>query len=448
MKFDGILFALYSLNFFINAANSVLAPFYPSEATSKGVSTTIVGIVFSAHPICSFFFSLILGKMMKFWGRKKILGISLLMQAIGLVLFGTVIYIDNYAGFITASVIARGIQGIGLGSYGSIAYAYLPLLYPDNVEKTIALMELLTGLGLMLGPLMGGVLYELGGYQCPFYVMSAIFIISAPFILRKLPPDTNFLEGAGKKESIHLTKYFKNRKILFLYILMMLPNCGISFLEPTLANHLSQFTSSSFVIAVLFSVGTLTYALTIPLINMLKKDYNKKMALIAGTLICTVGYLFLGPYQGFGLPENIGLVILGLCIVGVGAALSLVPSIPEFINIGSEIYPEDKEGVGDMASGLFNSSYSAGILVGPLIGGALDEKIGFPNAEALFALVNLGILAIYLIFGDGYQGFLIFSKEKKEALLDGENKGFLKETTVPIETVIEPNVGEGNLGDL
>lgn len=434
MKFDSTLFALYSLNFFINAANSILAPFYPSEASSKGVSQSIVGIIFSAHPICSFFFSLILGKMMKFWGRKKILAISLILQAIGLILFGAVIHIDSYAVFITISVIARGIQGIGLGAYGAIAYAYLPLLYPDSVEKTIAFMELLTGLGLMLGPLIGGVLFLLGGYQCPFYLMSGIFVLSTPFVLKKLPSDKLFLKGAKEKPKVDLSKYFKNRKIIFLYILMMLPNCGISFLEPTLANHLKNFTSNDFIIALLFSVGTLTYALTIPLINLLDKNYNKKTALIIGTIVCSISYVFLGPYQGFKLPQNLGLIILGLCIMGIGCAFSLVPSIPEFINIGSEIYPNDKEGVGDMASGLFNSAYSAGILIGPLVGGALDEKIGFPNAEALYSIINLAILALYLAFGDGYKGITQFSSKKKEdTLLEVDENNSLKQTNNPID---------------
>ena len=444
MAFDSVLFALYTLNFFINAANSVLAPFYPNEAIAKGVSKSLIGIVFSTHPICSFFFSLILGKMMKLWGRKKILSISLMLQASGLILFGAVINFDNYAIFLTISVLARGIQGIGLGAYGSIAYAYLPLLYPDTVAKKIGFMELLTGLGLMLGPLMGGVLYELGGYQCPFYVMSAIFIISAPFILKKLPQDKQFLEDVKeKKETLHLSKFFQNRRILSLYILLILPNCGISFLEPTLADHLKNFTSSDFIIAILFSVGTLTYALTIPLINMLDKHYNKKSALIFGTIVCSVSYIFLGPYEGIGLPSHLWLIILGLCIMGIGCAFSLVPSIPEFINIGSDIYPDDQEGVGDMASGLFNSSYSAGILIGPLFGGALDEKIGFANAEAIYSIICLGILALYIIIGDGYMGLgLTFYNKKENILLQQEKENAFKETSNPIESFEKFNTKE------
>lgn len=417
MAIDSVLFALYALNFFINAANSVLAPFYPTEAKSKGVSPALIGVVFSTHPICSFFFSLLLGKMMKFWGRKKILTISLIMQAIGLIMFGLVINIKQYDLFIVISIIARGIQGIGLGAYGSIAYAYLPLLYPKTVEKKIAFMELLTGMGLMFGPLLGGALFELGGYQCPFYVMSAIFCLATPFILKKLPSDKLLQKSANNKKSLHLTEFFKDRKIVMLYILMILPNCGISFLEPTLANHLHQYTSSDFTIALLFSVGTLTYALSIPFINLLPKNYNKKTVLIFGTCVCTISYVFLGPYEGFGFPKDLWIIIIGLCVMGVGCAFTLVPSIPEFINIGSNIYPDDSEGVGDMASGLFQSAYSVGILIGPLVGGALDEKVGFGNAEAIYSVFNIAILLLYITIGGGYIGFISEKKMEPETLI-------------------------------
>ncbi len=438
MAFDSVLFALYSLNFFINAANSVLAPFYPNEAISKGLSTGLIGVVFSTHPICSFFFSLILGKMMKSWGRKRILSISLLLQAIGLMLFGSVIHFNDYSLFVFISVLARGIQGFGLGAYGSIAFAYLPLLYPKSVAKKVAFMELLTGLGLMLGPLLGGLLFELGGYQCPFYVMSAIFIVATPFILKKLPNDKQFHQDE-KKKPLHLSKFFKDRKILFLYVLLILPNCGISFLEPTLAHHLSNYTSNQLVIAFLFSVGTITYALTIPLITLMHKDYNKKTILIFGTLICSISYIFIGPSESIGLPPRLWLTIVGLSLMGIGCALTLVPSIPEFINIGSEIYPDEKEGVGDMAAGLYNSAYSAGILIGPLVGGALDEKIGFGNAEGVYSVMSFGILMLYVAFGDGYLGLIARGKDKKgELLLDSDDS--LKETEDPVEN--ESNINK------
>lgn len=304
MPIDQRLLGLYSLNFFINAANSILAPIYPDEAMEKGVSKDVIGLIFSSHPIASFLFSLILGKMMNSWGRKRLLILGLLMQSIGLATFGSVLYINNLALFISISVVARIVQGIGLACYGAIAYAYIPLLYPDSVEKKISYMEILTGLGLMLGPLIGGLLHTIGGYQTPFYTMAGIFFVVTPFMLSRLPADskTKLIEGEGgenKKGSISLFKFLGNRRIFCTFLVVVLPNCGMCFLQPTLTAHLHTFTSSSMIISLMFSIGTLTYVLSMPILAILPKRLDRRLWLMTGIVISSLSYFFLGKLSYF-----------------------------------------------------------------------------------------------------------------------------------------------------
>ena len=116
----------------------------------------------------------------------------------------------------------------------------------------------------------------------------------------------------------------------------------------------------------------------------------------------------------------------------------MVPSIPEFMSVGKEIYPKHHESVGDMASGLFNAAYSAGALLGPILGGVLDENFGFARAESIYGIVNLGYLFIYLSVGEGMKAF--WSKEKNdvakkdtETIYDEENEGKLKEKLISEE---------------
>lgn len=116
----------------------------------------------------------------------------------------------------------------------------------------------------------------------------------------------------------------------------------------------------------------------------------------------------------------------------------MVPSIPEFMSIGKEIYPNHQEIVGDMAAGLFNAAYSAGALLGPILGGVLDEKFGFARAESIYGIINLGYLLIYLTIGEGMKAF--WSKERKElakkdadTIFDEENDARLKEKLISDE---------------
>ena len=47
----------------------------------------------------------------------------------------------------------------------------------------MGMFEAATGLGFLIGPLIGAGLYSLGGYILPFYGLSAIFIVFLPLLI-------------------------------------------------------------------------------------------------------------------------------------------------------------------------------------------------------------------------------------------------------------------------
>lgn len=46
-------------------------------------------------------------------------------------------------------------MGMARSGYGSATFAYAPMLWPHKVPKMIGMMESATGLGLMMGPIIG-----------------------------------------------------------------------------------------------------------------------------------------------------------------------------------------------------------------------------------------------------------------------------------------------------
>lgn len=59
-------------------------------------------------------------------------------------------------------------------------YGLIPLLYPKNVEFTIGLAEIVAGSAFMIGPVIGSVLYSIGGYRFPFWTFGSATLIVAP----------------------------------------------------------------------------------------------------------------------------------------------------------------------------------------------------------------------------------------------------------------------------
>jgi len=49
-------------------------------------------------------------------------------------------------------------------------------------DKYIGWGEAAVGLGMLLGPVIGGLLYEIGGYTMPFAIFAIIYVVMYPYI--------------------------------------------------------------------------------------------------------------------------------------------------------------------------------------------------------------------------------------------------------------------------
>lgn len=78
-----------------------------------------------------------------------------------------------------------------------------------NVYK--ATLETSFGIGLITGPAVGGLLFELGGYGLPFFVVGALLIAATFLSWVLLPTSIEPLINEGYK--IFILKYLKLQKI-------------------------------------------------------------------------------------------------------------------------------------------------------------------------------------------------------------------------------------------
>lgn len=67
-------------------------------------------------------------------------------------IFGTTYFIgNNLPLFIIVSIFARMMSGMGAACFITPFYAYVPLLYPNKIEKMIGICELSCGIGFLIG---------------------------------------------------------------------------------------------------------------------------------------------------------------------------------------------------------------------------------------------------------------------------------------------------------
>lgn len=119
------------MNFFINAACSVITPFFPPLGNKIGLNSLEVGFVIGIHPLSGFLFGMVMSKYLMNFGRKKVMLVSLFVTVLTLIGMGLSYLIKGTPiAFFIVNLICRSFMGMARSGYGSATFAYAPMLWP------------------------------------------------------------------------------------------------------------------------------------------------------------------------------------------------------------------------------------------------------------------------------------------------------------------------------
>ena len=146
-----------------------MAPFYPLQAKEKGLSVFWIGFVLGSNAFAYILSSLLASRKLHLIGRELAMTLGMLLLTIQQVGLWRASYIKSENWFITFSFIAQVLGGLGSGN-NAVASMAMVVSTSDKSERmhNIGLIETATGIGFLLGPLWGSVMYHIGGYPAPF----------------------------------------------------------------------------------------------------------------------------------------------------------------------------------------------------------------------------------------------------------------------------------------
>jgi len=154
-----VIFAIFL--FLANCGYSIVGPFYPPVAFSRGGTNFLVGLVVASNALANFIASFLFGKILNKCGKKRILLVGALIYAISTASFGLLCYIENEILFFVFSFLIRIMQGAGTGGIMLSIFSLIPFLYPESMEKIFQISEASSGFGYIFGPIIGTYLYQL-----------------------------------------------------------------------------------------------------------------------------------------------------------------------------------------------------------------------------------------------------------------------------------------------
>lgn len=126
---------------------------------------------------------------------------GILLMGIAMVGFGLFPLIYNNDIGLCYCLFIRVIQGTASSMVQTTAYAIVAISYPDNQQKYLSILEGSTGLGCMIGPLLGANLYTLFGFDYTFHTLGICFILLSPVLYMTIPkcvddPDEPVIENS------------------------------------------------------------------------------------------------------------------------------------------------------------------------------------------------------------------------------------------------------------
>ena len=185
-----MVFIVFSIsNFCQSICASLQAPFYPHEAEKKGATPTgqhpweckcpsklfnmswlsslfhfaEYGLVFGIFELTKFIASPYIGSKINAWGARRVFNLGIFTTGTCSILFGLLDNFNNPQIFITLSFVIRMIEAVGYSAFLTSSFTIIAREFPANVGSMFANLEMFFGMGLIVGPTIGGWLYQVSG---------------------------------------------------------------------------------------------------------------------------------------------------------------------------------------------------------------------------------------------------------------------------------------------
>lgn len=350
----------------------LVVPILPTYASELGISEWATGVLFGSYSAALLVGTPIFGAISDRVGRRG-------PMLCGLVGLGAATLLFAFAESYPTLLAARVLQGLAAAATWTAGLALVADMYPAGSRGT-AMGTTLAGMtaGTLIGPPVGGLLYEWGGYQLPFFVAGAVAFVQGLALLLLItdPPRQTDAEPA-------FAGLLRDPSIQVGAGATIVAAGAWGLLEPILPLQLErEFDFSPGAVGLLFGVATLVYGVCSPLVGRVADQRGRRPVMAVGVVLMAVSLPLVG------VPDALAVLVVAVMLVSVAYALLLTPTLPELADA------VDRRGGGAYASAyaIFNAAYAAGMMAGPILGGALSSALGFSTA----LLVTGGLILCFL----------------------------------------------------
>ena len=336
-------------------AYSVSVPILPDLATRFNASPTMIGSLFASFGVSLLMLSVPMGAMSDRIGRKGPMIVGLALLALSTLAFA-------YAQSLPMLFAARLVQGAADGMTWIVGFAMIADLYgPDERGRAMGLVMAGSTLGIIVGPVVGGWLYQIGGIRLPFVIVSAMALIELA-VFAAVAPRT---KGSGA--SAPMRRVLTHRPVAITSLVVIAGGGTIAMLEPVIPLIMqSRLGLGPAAIGTLFGIAAVASTTMHPIYGRLSDRWGARRLMMIGLILSA----FVLPLLNFATDFRSA----AFAMVPMWMAYSMIVT-PSLAYMGEVASAAGFEAYG-VVYGAYNMAWAVGMMIAPALGGFLLERVG------------------------------------------------------------------------
>ena len=354
-----------------------IVPLPPYSPAGSGSGST-VSILYGAYSVRVLLTTPVFGRFGDRAGYRAVMWLAAALSV------PAVLLLWHSDGFVL-TLIGRVLQGAASAATWTAGFALIAARYPTERVRMIGLTLMASTGGSVIGPVMSGALYQVGGYQLPFLILCVFALIDAAFRFLLLPKDPPH-EGP----TIGVIRLIADRSVAMPAFAVAIAAGAWGILEPTLPRHLeATLGAGAAEVGLLFTLSTIVYGLTSPLVSLVTGRLGMTRTAITGMVMMAVMLPLLGISSTVILSGAI------LCCVNVGFAFLLNPTSAE---LGDAVERRGLSCYGAVYA-IYNIAYAVGMMSASKLAASLSDR--FSVFGILLSVSVILLLCVPVMLGAG-----------------------------------------------
>lgn len=345
-----ISFALF-LDYFLYGLLFPLLPHSPAKLHGEGDFALLYG----AYAISVLVVTPLFGYFGDRLGARTTMFCGVMLGALAVSLFGLA---PNFP----LLVVAKLCQGAASAAVWTSGLALIASHYSAKRVEMLGFAFAGSTLGSVIGPVAGGFLFNVGGYRFAFLVILLLLAIEGALIV--------FLLRVGEPshdKTVNYRALIFNKSLMLPAIAIALAAFSVGIVEPLLPVRLERLGTSSMAVGAIFTVSTLVYGLSAPLVGRVSERISIQRVMLLGTVAMALTLPLLAVFKG------VVLVCASLSLVNIAYAFMLNPASAELGNV------VERSGMSCYSAvyAVYNIFYSVGMLATAGLASAAGHLLSF-----------------------------------------------------------------------